>query len=95
MALLEAKGIEPDIIEYIVNPPSAEELKDLLAMLALEPRDILREKEAREEGIGNDLDGAELIQVIREHLRALQRPIVVKDGKAVIGRPLENILNIL
>ena len=64
-------------------------------MLALEPRDILREKEAREEGIGNDLDGAELIQVIREHLRALQRPIVVKDGTAVIGRPLENILNIV
>ena len=95
LALLEAKGIEPDIIEYIVNPPSAEELKDLLVMLALEPRDILREKEAREEGIGNDLDGAELIQVIRKHPRALQRPIVVKDGKAVIGRPPENVLNIL
>ena len=51
LALIKEKGIEPDIVEYLVNPPSVAELKDVLSMLALEPRDILRRKEAREEGI--------------------------------------------
>ena len=95
LALIKERGIEPDIVEYLVNPPSAAELKDVLAKLALEPRDIVRRKEAREEEIANDLDGAALIEAICEHPRALQRPIVVKDGKAAVGRPPENVLNIL
>ena len=95
LALIKEKGIEPDIVEYLVNPPSVAELKDVLSMLALEPRDILRRKEAREEGIANDLDGAALIEAICNNPRALQRPIVVKDGKAAVGRPPENVLTIL
>ncbi|MDP6895464.1 MAG: arsenate reductase (glutaredoxin) [Rhodospirillales bacterium] len=95
LALIKEKGIEPDIVEYLVNPPSAAELKDVLAKLALEPRDIVRRKEAREEGIANDLDGSALIEAICKHPRVLQRPIVVKDGKAAVGRPPENVLNIL
>ena len=95
LALIKERGIEPDIVEYLVNPPSVAELKDVLAKLALEPRDIVRRKEAREEGIANDLDGAALIEAICKHPRALQRPIVVKDGKAAVGRPPENVLNIL
>ena len=95
LALIKQKGIEPDIVEYLVNPPSAQELRDILDMLALEPCEILRQREAREEGIDNDLDGATLIREICKHPRALQRPIVVKDGKAAVGRPPENVLNIL
>ena len=95
LALIKEKGIEPDIVEYLVNPPSAQELKEVLAMLGMEPRDILRQREALEEGIDNDLDGAALIQEICKYPRALQRPIVVKDGKAAIGRPPGNVLSIL
>ena len=95
LALIQEKGVEPDIVEYLVNPPSTAELKDVLDMLGLEPCDIVRRKEAREEGIANDLDGAALIEAICKHPRALQRPIVVKDGKAAVGRPPENVLTIL
>ena len=95
LALIKEKGIEPDIVEYLVNPPSVAELKDVLAMLALEPRDIVRRKEAREEGIANDLDDAGLIEAICKHPRALQRPIVVRDGKAAVGRPPRKVLDIL
>ena len=95
LALIKEKGIEPDIVEYLVNPPSVAELKEVLAMLALEPRDILRRKEAREEGITDDLDGTALIEAICKNPRALQRPIVVKDRKAAVGRPPDNVLTIL
>ena len=64
-------------------------------MLALGPGDIVRQKEASEEDILNDLDGDALIEAISKHPRALRRPIVVKDGKAAVGRPLENMLNML
>ena len=95
LALIQKEGVEPDIVEYLVNPPSAAELTNVLDMLGLEPRDIVRRKEAQEEGIDNDLDGDALIAAICKYPRALQRPIVVKDGKAVVGRPPEKVLDIL
>ena len=95
LALIQEKGVEPDIVEYLVNPPSTAELKDVLDMLGLEPCDIVRRKEAREEGIADDLDGVALIEAICKHPRVLQRPIFVKGDKAAIGRPPENVLDIL
>ena len=95
LALIQKKGVEPDIVEYLVNPPSAAELTNVLDMLGLEPRDIVRRKEAQEEGIDNDLDGDALIEAICKYPRALQRPIVVKDGKAAVGRPPRKVLDIL
>ena len=95
LALLHEKGVEPTIVEYLDTPPSADELKDILAMLGLGPRDILRTKEAGEEGIDPALDGDDLIKSIVAHPRTLQRPIVVSDGKAAIGRPPENVLDII
>ena len=95
LALIQERGVEPDIIEYLVNPPTVAELKNILDMLGLEPWDIVRRKEAREEGIANDLDGDALIQAICKYPRALQRPIVVKDDKAAVGCPPEKVLDIL
>ncbi len=95
LALIQKKGFEPDIVEYLVNPPSATELANVLDLLGLEPRDILRRKEAQEEGIANDLDGDTLIAAICKYPRALQRPIVVKGKKAAVGRPPEKVLDIL
>lgn len=98
LELLENKGIKPQIILYLENPPSFSEVEKLLKMLALEPRDIMRKKE--EEYAAQNLDdeklsSKQLIEAIVKTPKLLERPIVVKGNKAAIGRPTENILSIL
>lgn len=92
---MQEKGVEPEIVEYLKTPPSAAELKRILGMMGVGPRDVLRRKEAKEEGIDPDLDGDALIAAIVAHPRALERPIVVSGGKAAMGRPPESVLDIL
>ena len=95
LALLQEKGIEPKVVEYMNTPLNTADLKSVLSKLGLGPREILRSKEAKEEGIWRLLDGNDIITAIASHPRAMQRPIVVKGDKAVIGRPPENVLKIL
>ena len=95
LALLQENGVEPEIVEYLKSPPSAAELKAMIGKLGIGPRDVLRSKEAKEEGIDATLEGDALIAAIVAHPRALQRPIVVKGDKAAIGRPPESVLEIL
>lgn len=95
LALLQENGVEPAIVEYLNTPPSAAELKAVLGKLGMGPRDILRGKEAKEEGIDKALDGDDLIAAIVAHPRALERPIVIKGDKAVVGRPPENVLDLI
>ena len=91
LALLDERGIEPDIIEYLVTPPSIEELANILAMLGLGPRDLLRKKDAKEAG----LDDAALIKAMVANPIVIERPIVINNGKAALGRPPESIAEIL
>ena len=96
--LLESKGQQPEIVEYLSTPPDAATLESILAMLGLEPRELMRsfEKEYTEAGLDNPaLSRTELIDALIRYPRLLQRPIVIKDGKAAIGRPPEKILAIL
>lgn len=96
LALIEEKGIKPKIVEYLVDPPSAGELKRVLKMLGFRPGDILRSKEAREAGIDPArLDDDDLIRKMVETPIVIERPIVVADTKARLGRPPERILEIL
>jgi arsenate reductase len=96
LELLRGRGIEPTIIEYLKTPPSAAELKKLLAMLGLKPRQLLRAKEAREAGIAADgLGEAALIDAMVKHPSVIERPIVVNGGKAALGRPPEAATTIL
>lgn len=98
LELLKAENREPEVIEYLNTPPSKETLKSLLDMLGMEPRDLIRthEKEYAEAGLENpDLSRADLIAAMINHPRLIERPIVVKDGKAAIGRPPEKVLDIL
>jgi arsenate reductase len=95
LALLQENGVEPTIVEYLSTPPSAAELKKILNKMGKGPRDVLRAKEAREEGIDKSLDGDDLIAAIAAHPRALERPIVVKGDKAALGRPPESVLDII
>ncbi len=96
LALLQERGIEPEIIEYLVAPPSAEELKDILSMLGLAPRQLLRKKEAAEAGLDDPgLDDAALIAAMVANPIVIERPIVVEGGKAALGRPPESVIDIL
>ena len=99
LKLLEEKGIEPEVIKYLETPPSAEELKEIIRMLGLSSaRELMRRKEKEYKELGLDdpsLSEDQLIEAMVKHPRLIERPIVIKDGKAAIGRPPENVLAIL
>lgn len=98
LALLEARGIKPKIVEYLMYPPSKAELERILKMLGMRPRDLLRTKEPEYKEAGLDdpkLSDAALIRALRSYPKLMQRPIVIANGKAAIGRPPENVLSIL
>lgn len=95
LAILKASGIEPAIIEYLKTPPDEADLKRLLGLLGLKAIDILRKTEAAAAGIDATAGEAALIEGIAAHPEALERPIFVHKGKAVLGRPPEKVLGIL
>ena len=96
LALLRSRGIEPRVVEYLKTPPDAAELKRLLKLLGLAPRQVLRKKEARETGLDKpSLSDAQIIAGLAKHPIALERPIVVKGTKAALGRPPENVLKVI
>lgn len=94
LALLRHKGIEPEIVEYLVNPPSAETLSEILSLLGMQPRDLMREKEASYTQLELDdesLSREALIQVMVDFPILIERPIVLANGKAALGRPPEAV----
>ena len=98
LQLLNEHETDPQIVEYLKTPPSRDELEDILNMLGLEPRELMRkkEKEYKEAGLNNpDLDRDALIQGMLDHPKLMERPIVIKDGKAIIGRPPELVLDLI
>ena len=98
MQLLKEREIDPEIVEYLKTPPTREQLSEILDLLGMEPRDLMRkkEKEYKEYGLDNpDLDRDALIQGMVDHPRLIERPIVIKGRKAVIGRPPEQVLELL
>lgn len=98
LALLRDKGIEPKIVDYLETPPTADELKDILAKLGVGPREVIRrgEKIYKELELSDDsLPDNALITAMAGNPILIERPIVVKGNKAVIGRPPGNVLEIL
>ena len=98
LELLKSRGIEPIIVEYLKTPPSATELTELLALLGLQPRQLIRRGESvyRELGLDNpELNPEALIRAMVEHPILIERPIVIVNGKAALGRPPENVLALL
>ena len=98
LALIQEQGIEPEIIEYLQNPPSAEELDSILQALEMEPMQLMRkgEGEFKELDLANsDMTRDELITTMIAHPKLIERPIVVAKKGVVIGRPPENVLAIL
>jgi arsenate reductase len=98
LSLLESRGIQPRIIEYLKTPPSAAELKALLAQLRLKPRELMRKKEAVYAELGLDdpkLTDDALIKAMVANPILIERPIVVNGSKAALGRPPEAVLAVL
>ncbi|MES2917684.1 MAG: arsenate reductase (glutaredoxin) [Pseudomonadota bacterium] len=98
LELLEAHGAAPNVVRYLETPPDAATLKALIAALGLPARALLRsgEDEYRELGLDNPALGEDtLIAAMAAHPRLIERPLVVKGKRAVIGRPPEKVLELL
>ena len=94
--LLHARGIEPRVIEYLKTPPSPNELKHLIELLGLTPRELVRRNEPEFKTARlDDASDAELVRAMVQHPILIERPIVVNGNRAALGRPPENILKIL
>jgi len=99
LELLKERGLDPVVIDYQKTPPSAEELGRILDMLGKEPLGITRtqEKLFKELGLskGDERSRAEWLRILHENPKLIERPIVVHEGQAAIGRPPEDVLAIL
>jgi arsenate reductase len=98
LELVRDRGIEPEIIEYLSAPPDAATLVEILRLLGIEARALLRpgESEYRELGLDSpSLTERQIVQAICAHPRLMQRPIVVSEKGARIGRPPESVLDVL
>jgi arsenate reductase len=98
LELLQSRGFKPVIIEYLKEPPDQATLKKVLRLLNMKPRELMRRKEdayktARLDR--EDLDDDALISAMIKHPILIERPIVLANGKAAIGRPPEKVLEIL
>lgn len=98
LALLQEQGIEPEIQLYLESPPDAAELRSILTKLGKTPRELMRKGEAeyREQGLMDEsLSDDDLIKAMVATPKLIERPIVLTNGRAVIGRPPESVLDIL
>ncbi len=97
LAILRDEGIEPEVVRYLDDPPSATEIRALIAKLGIPVAQLVRAGEPayRECGLGKGSTDAELIEAMASHPKLIERPIVVRGDRAVLGRPPENVLDLL
>jgi len=97
LAILKSKGLEPEVILYLENTPTKSELKKVVKMLGISPQQLLRKGEAvfKEQYKGKTLSDDEWLEAMIAHPKLIERPIVVEGNRAVIGRPPENVLELL
>ncbi len=98
LALIEEQGITPTIVLYLDSPPNMKTLKDILKKLEISAEKLVRKGEVLYKELelkGKDLTDNEFIKIMVEHPKLIERPIVVNGDKAIIGRPPENVLEII
>jgi len=97
LAILEQRGLEPNVIDYLKAPPSADELRAIVAMLGITPEQLVRKGEQlyKELYAGKSLSDIEWIEAMVANPILIERPIVVRDERAVLGRPAENVEKLL
>lgn len=98
LQMIRNKGIEPHVVEYLKTPPSAKEIKTVLAKLKLGARGLLRKKEAdyRKEGLDDErLSDAAVIRAMVDHPVLIERPVVLAGRRAVLARPPERVFEVI
>ena len=98
LELLRERGVEPTVVEYLKHPPDEREIKRLLKLLGMTPRELMRNKEEEYRALGLDnptLSPDVLIKAMAEHPVLIERPIVVTGERAAVGRPPEKVLDVL
>lgn len=97
LTLLEQEGIQPEVIEYLKTPPSEAELDRILNALGKQPEELLRrgEQEYKDHFKGKSLNRAEIIALMVKYPKVIERPIVVNGDKAAVGRPPEDVLEVI
>ena len=98
LEILKTKGVEPKIVEYLKNPPSKEELVEIIQKLNIQPKELIRFKEEKAIELGifssDNLTPEEWLKILTENPVLIERPIVISDEGAIIGRPPENVLSL-
>jgi arsenate reductase len=96
-SLLKKKKVKMEVVEYLVNPPSTKELKEILKMLGIKAEQLVRKKESlyKEKFAAKKYTEAQWIKIICENPILMERPIIVKGNKAIIGRPPEKVLELI
>jgi arsenate reductase len=98
LGLIEAAGVTPEIVLYLDTPPSVAELDRLVTALDVEPQAIVRKGEDIYKELGlsqKTLSRQEWLQTLHDHPKLIERPIVIKGDKAIMGRPPENVQALL
>ena len=97
LVLLQEKGVEPEVVEYLKDLLSAKELKELIGFLGITPLELVRKNEVvwKEQFKGKKLSAEEVINAMVKNPKLIERPVVVKEKKAVLGRPPENVLKLI
>ncbi len=97
MAILEEKGIKPEIILYLQDTPSREELSAVLEKLGMQASQIVRKSEQvyKDNFKGKELSEDEWLDALVQYPKLMERPIVIRDDRAVLGRPPENVLDLI
>jgi arsenate reductase len=97
LELIRSKGVEPEIIEYLKNPLTEKEIKELLQLLGFGAEKLVRKNEAiyKDQYKGLDQSENDVIKMLADNPKLIERPIVVEGKKAVLGRPPENVLELL
>lgn len=97
LALLQENGVEPTIVLYLETPPDSSAIQALLKKLGIKAAELVRrgEEDYKTSGLGKDSSEAELVAAMARYPKLIERPIVVRGNKAVLGRPPENVLALL
>lgn len=97
LAILEDKNEEITIIKYLENPPSEKELAKIITLLGITPIELVRKSETiwKDNFKDQELSDKELVSILHQNPKLIERPIVIKNNKAVIGRPPEKVIEIL
>ena len=97
LALLEENDVSPEVVLYLDTPPSTSELRKVLKMLGLAPRELMRKGESlyKELALAEVEDNNALLQAMADNPKLIERPVVIRNGQARIGRPPESVLEIL